>query len=253
MAQTPDTGWLDVPRPARGPGFGTTSWSLVRRAGGAPSPETEGALEELCATYWYPLYVTLRRRGAGREEAEDLVQGVLARILERGDLAGLDPGRGRFRAWLAAAARHHMQNERERQRARKRGGGERVLSLDTGPAEARLASEAAEGEDPELAFERAWAQALLERALRAVGDDWYAAGKGELFDALRPVLEGGGDLPTLAALAERLGTTEGALRTASWRLRQTFGERLRAEVAETLADPGDVEDELRHLLLVLSH
>jgi RNA polymerase sigma-70 factor (ECF subfamily) len=146
-----------------------------------------------------------------------------------------------------------MANERERQRTRKRGGGAPLLSLDTGSAEARLAGEAAEGEDPELAFERAWAQTLLDRTLRAVHDEWHAQQKGELFEALRGVLEGGADLPPLAELAERLGSTEGALRTASWRLRQAFGERLRAEVAETLADPGDTEDELRHLLLVLSH
>ncbi len=252
MVETPDTSWLGLPRPPRGAGFATTSWSLVHRAGGTPSPETAGALEELCATYWYPLYATLRRRGADAEEAEDLVQGMLARILERRDLAGLDPGRGRFRAWLAAAARHHMVNERERERTRKRGGVAPVLSLDTGSAEARLANEPAEGEDPELAFERAWAQALLDHTLSAVRDEWHAQQKGDLFEALRGVLEGGADLPPLAELADRLGSTEGALRTASWRLRQAFGERLRAEVAETLSDPGDVEDELRHLLLVLS-
>jgi len=252
MTTTGSQSWLDVPRVPRDAAFATTSWSLIRRAGGSSSPERRRALEELCALYWFPLYSYLRRRGADAAEAEDMVQDLLARILERGDLAGLDPGRGRFRAWLAAAARHHLINEREGERADKRGGGAPVLSLNTEAAEARLAAESAEGEDPERAFERAWAQTVLARALEALCADWHARGHGELFEALRPALEDPEQLRPLAQIAADLDTTEGAVRTASWRLRHAYGQHLRAEVAETLSDPADVDDELAHLLLVLS-
>ena len=148
MAVPANSGWLDVPRPPRGAHFHTTSWSLVQRAGATPSPESRRALEELFATYWFPLYAYLRRRGADAEEAADLVQGMLAHILERRDLAGLDPGRGRFRAWLAAAARHHLVNHRERDGARKRGGAVHTFSLDAETAEERLAGAPASGAIP---------------------------------------------------------------------------------------------------------
>ncbi len=252
MAVPANSGWLDVPRPPRGAHFHTTSWSLVQRAGATPSPESRRALEELFAAYWFPLYAYLRRRGADAEEAADLVQGMLARILERRDLAGLDPGRGRFRAWLAAAARNHLVNHRERDGAQKRGGPVHTFSLDAESAEERLAREPASGEDPERAYERSWAQALLARTLGGLREDWHARGHGDLFEALRPSLEDLDAMRPLAEIAAELDTTEGAVRTASWRLRRAYGERLRAEVAATLADPADVDDELRHLLLVLS-
>jgi RNA polymerase sigma-70 factor (ECF subfamily) len=247
-----DSSWLDVPRPPRGARFLTTRWSLVRSAGATPSPESRAALEELCAAYWFPLYALLRRRGAGADEARDLAQGLFALILERRDLAELDPGRGRFRAWLAAAARHYLLNEREREAAVKRGGGVAPLSLDAAEAEGRLAAEPSHEETPERAFERAWARSVLDRALAAVAEEYRARGQGPLFDALRPHLEGERDAAPLAELAELLGTTEGALKTAAWRLRQRFGECLRTEVAETVADPSEIDDELRHLAQALA-
>ena len=255
MAVPDSTSWLDVARPPLMPGgahFATTRWSMVRRAGATPSPENRLALEELCQSYWYPLYAFLRRQGAAVEEAEDLVQGMLARIIERRDLAGLDPGRGRFRAWLAAAARHFLLGQREREGALKRGGGVVVFSLDADSAEKRLGVDLAGGESPEQAFERAWAETLLARTLEAVREDWHAREHGDLFEALRPALEDPDSLRPLAEIAAELHTSEGAVRTATWRLRNAYGERLRAEVAETLADSADVDDELRHLLLVLS-
>ncbi|MEE2939543.1 MAG: sigma-70 family RNA polymerase sigma factor [Planctomycetota bacterium] len=252
MKTSSDASWLDVPRPPRPAHFATTCWSMVRRAGGAPSPENRAALEELCATYWFPLYAFLRRKGAGPEEAEDLVQEILGRVFERRDLAGVDPGRGRFRAWRATVARNHLNNRRAHEGAAKRGGHARVLSLDTDSAEDRLAASPCAADDPGRAFERAWARTLLSRTLDGVRDDWHGRGRGELFEALRPALEDPAALRPLAEIAADLEITEGAVRTASWRLRQAYGERLRAEVAETLADPADVDDELAHLLLVLS-
>lgn len=235
----------------RGAAFATTRWSLVASAGSASGPEARRALEELCSTYWYPAYAYLRRRGEPLEDARDLVQSFFARLVERGDLARADARRGRFRAFLLACLRNFRANERDRARAQVRGGGARALSLDELDPEARWAIEAPRRDDPERSFERAWALGLLERTVARVRGEWEARGQAALFERLRPVLAGE-DLGPYGALASELGTSEGGLRVAVHRLRRRYAELLRAEIADTVASPADVEAELRSLLEVLA-
>lgn len=234
--------------------FLTTRWSVVRAAARGEHPtgtDVEAALASLCEGYWYPLYGYVRRQGHGADDARDLTQAFFARLVEKRDLDGAAPELGRFRAYLLAALKHFLANERERGRALKRGGGRAPLSIDAGEADSRYRFDRAElghAETPERAFEREWARAVLDRALEALRADYEARGKRELFEALEGTL--GGAAPAdedRAALAERLGTSEGALNVAAHRLRRAFRERLRSEIAGTLADPADVEDELRAL------
>ena len=229
--------------------FLTTRWSVVRNAGRA-SASSSAALSELCEAYWYPLYAFVRRSGHGADEARDLTQGFFARLLEKREFEGADPERGRFRTFLLNGMKFHLANEREKARALKRGGGRAPLSIDHGQADSRYGLEATDELTPERLFERAWALALVDRVLDALGEEYAARGKGALFDALRSTLTGGAG-ESRAELAERLDTTENALKVAIHRLRARFGERLRGEIADTVADEADIEDELRHLFDVL--
>jgi len=235
--------------------FLTTRWSVVLAAGGdAREPGVRDALETLAGQAWFPLYAYLRRRGESPEDAADLVQGLLARLLERGDLARLSPERGRFRSYLLTALDHYLANERERARARKRGGDRRVLSLDLETAEERLGLEPADGRTPELAFEALWARELLDRVLLELESEFERRGKVEVFRALLPCLGGAADALPYTEVARTLDSTEGAVKVAVHRLRTRYRELLRREIAETLPAPvlpGDVEDELRQLFRAL--
>lgn len=231
--------------------FLTTRWSVVLAAGATPSPRRRAALEELCASYWYPLYAFARRRGAARDEAGDLVQGFFALLLEKDDLRLADPARGRFRAFLASAFHHFVVNERQKARAAKRGGGRACASIDVADAEARFGSDFAREESPERAFERAWAREVLARALQRLEAEQVHAQRGALFEALRPALVADEDAPAHADVAQRLGTSENAVKVALHRLRKRFGELVRDEVSATLEDDADVDAELALLFEVL--
>jgi len=222
----------------------------VLEAGRDDSPRAAEALEQLCRTYWYPLYAFVRRRGHGPEDAQDLTQAFFARLIAKRDLAAVDRTRGRFRSFLIAAMQHFLANEWDKARAQKRGGGVRVISLDAVSAEARYAREPADLETPELIFERRWAMALLDKVLVRLRGEYEARGQGDLFEALKGTL-GGGGAEGHAATAERLGMTEGAVKVAAHRLRRRYRDLLRGEIAGTVASPDDVDDELRHLLAVL--
>jgi RNA polymerase sigma-70 factor (ECF subfamily) len=231
--------------------FATTRWSLVLAAGGGEaSAESSRALADLCGAYWYPLYAHARRRGLSRDEAQDRTQAFFARLLETGDLADADRTRGRFRTFLRAAFDHFLSNARDFDRALRRGGGRPLLSLDIPLGESRLGLEPADTETPERIFDRRWALALLDRALNRLRDEYHFAGKAALFEALRPALAG--DRSTsYAEVAARLQMTEGAVKVAVHRLRARCRDLVRAEVAETVGDPEDVDDELRHLFAAL--
>jgi len=235
--------------PPGGARFRTTRWSLVVAAGTAEGTEGRAALETLCAAAWFPLYAFARRGGSPPADAADLVQGFFADLLERQGIAAADPERGRFRTFLLAAFRHFASKERERARALKRGGG-RVLPLDFSDGESRYLAEPVDDRTPESLYERRWALALLDRVLEDLGAA-YAGGRAPLFEVLRPWLAGG-DPPSHAEAAARLGLSGGAVKVALHRLRKRYRDLLRAAIAETVASPEEVEDEIRHLLGALS-
>jgi len=207
------------------------------------------ALEELCRAYWYPLYAFVRYRGYSSADAQDLTQSFFVRIIETSGFASADPERGRFRSYLLGAMKHFLANEWHRAQAQKRGGGVTFLDLDGLDAEARYALEPAQMDDPEAGFDREWAQESVARAMEKLRAESEARGKGELFEALKGSLTG--EEPAREQTAARLGMTEGAVKVAVHRLRRRYRELLRAGIAETVADPSDVDDEMRHLVAAL--
>jgi RNA polymerase sigma-70 factor (ECF subfamily) len=241
-----------TPPPGPPPGqFPTTRWSRVILAGCPDAPDARESLAELCSAYWYPLYAYIRRRGHDPDRARDLTQDFFARVLEKNLLAEADPARGRFRSFLRTVCAHFLCNSRDREQAQKRGGGRAVLSIDGTDAEGRYAIELAEGLSPERIFDRSWALTLLGRVLDGLGREYDEAGKTATFQALRDLLAGAPDASSYASVAARLGTTEGAARVAALRLRRRYGELLRQEIAATLTDPAEVEDEIRDLFAAL--
>lgn len=236
----------ESPAPARGQ-FLTTRWSMVRSAGDPDDPAYRDALAALCERYWYPVYAFVRRRGADPEEAQDLVQGFFAGLLEKDTLRDADPALGRFRSFLLSAVKFHLSDERRRHLAQKRGGGAEQLDLES--AEERYLLEGDPADSPERLFERRWALELLHHARRRLEREVATSATPERV-RLVPLLTAGGG-PRYSALAEELGMSEGAVKVAVHRLRKRFGALLREEVAETVGEPALVDDELRHLLEVL--
>lgn len=222
-------------------------------AGSDDASAARTALAALCQTYWYPLYAYARRRGADADDARDLTQGFITSLLERRDFQRLHPDRGRFRAFLLASFKYFLANELARQRTQKRGGGIHNVSLAMmDEAEGRYQIEPADVVTPETLYERRWALLVLERVLASLRTEWEAAGKVAEFDGLKDSLLGQTTEGGYAALAERLGTTPGAIKVAVHRLRRKFRSALRTAIAETVNDPADVEEELRYLIRVLT-
>ena len=228
--------------------FATTHWTVVVAAAGRPAPQADQALAELCHTYWYPLYAYVRRRGYSKQDAEDLTQGFFARFLERNYLAGLSCEKGRFRAFLLAALKHFLANEWDRSRRLKRGGGEAPIRLDWQDADTRYQIDPADKLSPDRLYDRTWAVTLLERVILRLRDENAASGKGTLFEELKPFLMVGKKAIAYPRAAAALGLTEGAVRVAVHRLRRRYRDLLRTEIAETLSDPGRVDEEMRTLL-----
>lgn len=226
--------------------FNTTQWTLVVAAGDSMHPGSSEALADLCQSYWYPLYAYLRRRGYPQEEAEDLVQGFFAQLLDKKYIKAADKERGRFRSFLLASLKNFAANEWDKKTAQKRGGATTTLSLDFETAEGRYHIEPADERTPEQVFERGWATAQLEQVLERMRSDTEEEGDVERFEAFKGFLTGESDLK-YKDVAEQLGMSEGAVKVAVHRLRQRFGAMLRDEVARTLNDPNDVDDEIRHL------
>jgi len=243
----------EPPVPLDGPQatFATTHWSLVLAAGDRASPDADGAIEALCRTYWYPLYAYSRRRGETSEEARDLTQEFFLRLLEREFLKSADPQRGRFRAFLLTIFKRFLSHERERRRAQKRGGDLLHFSIDADRGEARYRQEPVDRWNPESLFERQWALTLLERVMARLQEEYASRNKADLFEQCQPCLAGAAETPSLAELAERLSMSEAAIRVAVHRLRQRYRELLRAEVAQTVEFPDEVDAELLHLRAAL--
>lgn len=237
--------------PHGSPRFLTTRWSVVLSAGAEDREQAGLALEELCRSYWYPLYAYARRHGAEAGEAEDLVQGFFHKLLRTGGLDKADPERGRFRSFLLTGFQRFRLNEAERERALKRGGGRATVSLD-GDGEARLRLEPAHETTPERLFLRDWALTVIERALARVGAGYAERGQQALFEAARAFLSGGRGERTQAEAAVELGLSEGAFRVAVTRLRARYRKALRAEIVDTVADDATVDRELGELLAALA-
>ena len=238
--------------PAAETGFQSTCWSLVLAAGDRGAPRADEAMAALCATYWYPVYAFVRRRGHDADAASDLTQAFFARLLEKGDLRAADRERGRFRTFLLVVCKRFLANEHDRATAAKRGGGRVIASFDARDAEGRYHREPIHDLTPEAIFERRWASTLLDAVFDRIRGEFDRAGKAEQFEALKATLTGDSQARPYAEVAERLGMTEGAVQAAAHRLRKRFREEVRAAVAETLDDPADLDDEIRDLFAALA-
>ena len=230
-----------------GDSFATTHWTAVLAAGRQKTPESDAALEELCRTYWFPLYSYVRRRAHSKEDAEDLTQGFFARFLEKNYLAGLSAQRGRFRAFLLAALKHFLANEGDKAKCFKRGGQAPHLSLDWATADARFQIATPAEASPEVAFDREWAVALLDQVIERLRAECEADGRGRQFGELKVFLTVGRGVLSHAEAARRLGLNEPAARVAVHRLRKRYRQLLRETIAQTLADPAQVDEEIRAL------
>jgi RNA polymerase sigma-70 factor (ECF subfamily) len=239
------------PTTAERAGFTSTHWSVVLAAGQDTSAEKSQALERLCRTYWYPLYAFVRRRGYPPDEAQDLTQSFFLRLLDKQYLKAVDRTKGKFRSFLLASLEHFLANEWRRSQAQRRGGKMTFISLDDDSAERQYLQVPAAGLSPEQLYEQQWATALLNQVLARLRAEFVAEGKGELFEQLKVYLTGekqGG----YAEMAARLNTTEAGLKMGVSRLRHRYGALLREEIANTVARPEDIEEELRALFAALA-
>ena len=230
----------------------TTRWTLVHEAACGGDADARDALGSLFSTYWQPLYRYARRKGKSREDAEDLVQGFLAHLGSGKPLSGLDPDKGRFRSFLLVSFQHWMINDWKHASREKRGGGEMPLSFDWQSAESGLKLEVADHRSPDLAYDREWAIALLDRVLRELEMQAGAEGNATPFEHLKPCLTTDADRISYASIAAATGMGEGALRVAVHRLRKRYRHLIRDEIARTLASPDAVEDEMRSLFAALA-
>ncbi len=232
--------------------FLTTHWSMVLAAREAASPQASEALEKLCRAYWWPLYAFVRQRGYNSPDAQDLTQEFFARLLEKNWLDSVDRTKGKFRSFLLAALKHFLAKEWRHSHAQKRGGQMALISLDEEGAEQQYLQVAAAGLSPEQLFEQQWATALLDQVLAVLREEFATAGKGAWFEEVKIFLTGEKRAVSYAKLAVKLGTTEAALTMAVRRMRQRYGELLRAQIAHTVASSEEIDEELRVLLTALS-
>ncbi len=227
--------------------FATTHWSVVVRAGDSQSPESLSAMERLCRTYWYPLYAFVRRRGHSHEDASDLTQAFFAKFLEKRYLRSVDSNLGKFRTFLLTSMTHFLANEWDKSQAQRRGGGARMVSLEDSAADRRYQLEPTDEVTPETLFERRWAQTLMAVVLERLSTETDA----KRFEILKAfLLEDKGAVSYEAASAE-LGLSVAAITSAIHRMRARFRALLLEEVGHTVEKPGEVKEELRHLLAAL--
>lgn len=235
----------------KGEWFASTHWSVVLDANHSDPARKAAALAQLCQTYWYPLYVYIRRRGNGPEDAQDLTQEFFARLLEKQWLNRVEKNGSRFRSFLLAAVNGHLANEFDRANAAKRGGGRHVLSLDAVEAEHRYSLEPVTHETPEKVFDRRWALTVLDRALARLREETVAVGKARHFELLNPFLSREPESGEYASIAAELGVSSGSVSVSVHRLRQRYRALVRAEIAETVTDSKEIENEMRELFQVL--
>lgn len=232
--------------------FRTTHWSVVLAAGDSRSPECTDALEKLCQAYWYPLYAFARRQGYDPEAAKDLTQEFFSRLLTNDGLETVDRSKGKFRSFLLASMKNLMANERKRAHRQKRGGGSAHFSLDAAVAENRYQLDPLDEMTPERIFERRWAETVIDSVTRRLQEEFVQAGMARRFEELKVFLLADEEPASYAEIARRLEMSEGAVRTAIYRVRQRYGELFRAEIAQTVSGLSEMEEEIRHFLGVLA-
>jgi RNA polymerase sigma-70 factor (ECF subfamily) len=232
---------------APGDVFATTHWTVVLAAGQQHTSQSDGALEQLCRTYWFPLYAYVRRRGHSKPDAEDLTQAFFARLLEKNFLARLDDEKGKFRAFLLASLKHFLANEWDKARTQKRGGGAAHLSLDWQTADTKFQVADMNEPSPDKAFDREWALALLAKVIERLQSECAADGKAKLFEQLKIFLMADKGETAQSDVAQALGMEEGAVRVAIHRLRKRYRLLLRDEISQTLMNAAQVDEEMRAL------
>jgi RNA polymerase sigma-70 factor (ECF subfamily) len=231
--------------------FATTHWSLIASAKTKDSPEAREALSGLCQSYWYPIYAFIRRQGHASDQTEDLTQEFFTRLLEKDALAGVDREKGRFRSFLLACVKHFLANERDRNKAQKRGGGKAVISLHVKFAEERYQIEPSHNLTAEKLFDRGWAMAVLDQALLRLREETAGPKNDGRFDILKQFLLGTAG-QTYAEAAKDLGLSEGAVKVAVHRLRRRYRDLLHKEIGKTVKDPAEIESELDDLFRALA-
>ena len=239
--------------PAASARFATTHWSVVLAAGRSSSPQHAQALEILYRSYWFPLYAYLRRRGYDRQQAEDYVQGFFAHILDKHDLSSADPKYGKFRSFLLIRLKSFLSDERAHDRAKKRGGGRKVLSLGFQDAESQYALEPVDELSPEMLFEKSWALTVLERTVDRLEAEFAAKNKQKLFDHLKVYLTTEKDVIPYENMAAELEMTEGSVRVAVHRLRRRYRGLLRDEIAQTVVAEDQIDEEMGNLFAALAY
>jgi RNA polymerase sigma factor (sigma-70 family) len=232
--------------------FPTTRWSLILSSASDSRSQAESALGELCRAYWYPVYSFIRARSSSADQAQDLTQDFFVYLLKGTVFASADPAVGRFRSFLTTAVRNFLADQADRRNAIKRGGGVVTVPIDLTAAEERFARDLHHNDTPERIFDRQWALTLVSQACGQLQDALAREGKEPLFHHLRAFLPGGSDPPSYANLAAELKTTESSVKVTIHRLRRRYRDLLRANVSHTLADPKDVDEEIRFLLKSLS-
>ena len=229
--------------------FPTTRWSLVIAAGNPLDPLCRDALLRLCECYWYPVYAYVRRRGYPEQDAQDLTQDFFVRILEGRYLGRADSDRGRFRSFLLNSCKFFLADQADRTRAQKRGAGA-ILPFEVACGEKEYRFEPLDNDTPDHLFERGWAVVLLDRVVSCLRDEFAQRGKLDEFKKLEVCLLGQADI-SYAELARDMNVTEGSLKVAIHRLRKRYQVLFRREIAETVADAGDVDSEIRFLFSAL--
>ncbi len=232
--------------------FGPTHWSMVMLSAQSAAPGAQTALAELCRVYWYPLYAYARRQGHSAPDAQDSTQSFLAALIANKLLARVDPLKGKFRSFLLASFRNFLSDASDRKFALKRGGDIQFVSLDA-MTESRYGNDSAFAMTSAEIFEVIWARTLVERSLARVRETYALREKAEVFDALKIFLSDDNDLASYASIAGKLGLGEAALKSAIHRLRRDYRAILREEVARTVSNPGEIDDEIRHLCAALAH
>jgi RNA polymerase sigma-70 factor (ECF subfamily) len=224
----------------------------VLAAGQRSSPDSDKALESLCRAYWYPLFAYVRRRAPNAHEAQELTQEFFARLLEKNFVAQADPKRGAFRSFLLTAFKHFLSKEWDKAKAKKRGGGRDPIPLDFFGGQSRFSAEPCEHLTAEQAYDRQWAVTLLDRVMDRLREEFVRGGKGQQFDPLKGFLIGEHSGLTYKDVADGLGVTEGTVKMTVHRMRQRYRKLLRSEIAQTVASPEDVDDEIRSLFAILA-